>query len=831
MSLTQDIRYAFRTLTKSPVFCAVAVLSLALGIGANTAIFSLVDQLLLRMLPVKNPQELVLLTARGQHYGSNTGSNSLSYPMYTDIRDGNQVFSGMFARYGLPLSFGLEGRTERVSGELVTGNYFPVLGVTAAAGRLFNASDDLVQGAHPIAVISYTFWQTRFGSDPGVIGRKIMVNGYPFTVIGVSQKGFYGIDPSVSPQIRVPMMMKQQITPVRFYNLYDRRGRFAQVFGRLKPGITLTQAKAALQPLFHSILEREVREKAFNNTTSYTRQQFLKMWLDVLPGSKGRSFTRQQFENPLWVLMCVVGFVLLIACANLANLLIARAAARQKEMAMRLALGASRFRLIRQLLVESLLLSLTGGLLGLALAAGMNRILISFIPQGTTPLALSVMPDWRVLAFNVGVSLFTGILFGLAPALQSTTADLAGTLKAQAANVVGGSGVRLRKALVAAQVTLSLLLLIGAGLFITTLKNLRDIDPGFRIERLLTFKVDPPRNGYTDERTKQFYREMNSRLRALPGVNGAGTSVVALLDGDEWDSTITVEGYPAKQGESMNPHMNYLSTGFFSAVGIPVILGRDFTPNDTGKPKVAIVNEKFAKRFFGNASAIGHRIGMGGNPGTKTDITIVGVVRDTKYEGVRDEVPFELYIPQEQVEFATSVSAYVRTERPPQQTFAAVRQVIHSLDANLPVYDMRTLDEQVDRSLSTERLVATLSSVFGALATFLAAIGLYGVMAYTVTRRTREIGIRMALGAARGQVVWLVMREVIILMAIGIAVGLPASWMLTKLVQSQLYGVAPHDPITIVAAVTLIAGVAILSGYAPGRRATKIHPMEALRWE
>jgi predicted permease len=827
-----DIRYAVRMLTKSPVFCLVAVASLALGIGANTAVFSLINQLLLRLLPVKNPQELVLLTSRGSHYGNNTGSNSMSYLMYTDIRDRNQVFSGMFCRYGTSLSFSSEGRTDRASGELVSGNYFPVLGVGAALGRVFSASDDLNQGGHPLAVLSHEFWQSHFGGDPKIVGKKILVNGYPLTIIGVSQKGFYGIDPSVSPQIRIPMMMKTEMTPGPWYSLNDRRSRFAQVFGRLKPGVTERQAKAGLQALYHSILAMEVREKDFAKASAFSRQRFLNGWLDVLPASKGRSGMRQRFENPLLVLMAVVGFVLLIACANLANLLIARAAARQKEMAMRVALGASRYRLVQQLLVESLMLATTGGALGLLLAAGMNRALMSFIPAGTTPLALSAAHDWQVFGFNIGVSFLTGILFGLAPAFQSSRADIAATLKDQAGAVVGGGSVRLRKTLVAAQVMLSLLLLIGAGLFVKTLKNLRDTNPGFRIESLVTFKVDPPRNGYTAPRSRQFYRELTERMNALPGVRAASLTVVPLLDDDEWDSSVAVEGYAAKQGEDMNPHMNYPEPGLFSTLGVPLVLGRDFNAGDDEKsPKAAIVNEKFAHRYFKDANPLGHHLGMGGDPGTKMDITIVGVVKDTKYENMRSQVPSELYLPVRQMDFQVEMTGYVRTERTPDQAFAEIRQLIRGMDRNLPIYDMRTLDEQVDRSLSTERLVASLSTVFGALATFLAAIGLYGVMAYTVTRRTREIGIRMALGAGRAHVIWLVMREVLLLMCAGIAVGLPASWLLTRLVQSQLYGVAAHDPLTIAAAVLAIGAIAAVAGYAPGRRATRIQPMEALRCE
>jgi predicted permease len=830
-TLLQDLRYALRTLRKSPLFTGVAVLSLALGIGANTAIFTLIHQLILELLPVKHPEELVLLTSRGQHYGSNTGSNAISYPMYQDIRDKNRVFSGMFCKYGTNFSLSFEGRTELVSGELVSGNYFPVLGVGAAVGRVFNASDDLTQGGHPLAVLSYGFWKTRFGGNRNAIGTRILVNGYPLTIVGVSQAGFDGVEVGTSPQIRVPMTMKKEVTSF-FYSLNDRRGRFAQVFGRLKPGMTLEAARAGLQPFYHQILQMEVQQKEFAKATEYTRQQFLKMWMDVLPASKGRSGLRQQFTNPLWALMAIVGLVLLIACSNVANLLIARATARQKEIAVRLALGASRRRLICQLLEESVLLSAAGGLAGLGLAVWMDRTLIGFLPLGVTPLTVSSVPDGRVLAFTFAVAVLTGLVFGLAPALQATRPELAGTLKDQAGSVVGGTAVGLRKFLVVAQVSLSLLLLIGAGLFIQSFRNLKELNPGFHTENLLTFAMDPTLNGYKPERTLQFYRQLTDRMNGLPGARSAALAVVQILDGNEWDSSVTVEGYTVKQGEWVDPHMQFISPRFFETMGIPVLLGRDFTiQDDQGTPKVAIVNEKFARRYFGGANAIGRHVGNGGNPGTKTDIEIVGVVKDTKYESMRDQIPYELYLPYRQVEFVVGMTAYLRTEADPENMFALLRRTVREVDSNVPVYRMRTLEQQVDKSLMSERLLATLSAIFGCLATLLAAVGLYGVMAYMVARRTREIGIRMALGASGGSVVWLVMREVLLLAVVGLAIGLPSAWALTRLVETQLFGIQPADPLTMTMAAIGIAAVATLAGYLPARRATGIDPMRALRWE
>jgi predicted permease len=829
--LLQDLRFAFRTLRKAPLFTSVAVLSLGLGIGANTAIFSLIDQIILQLLPVHNPEELVLLTARGSHYGSNTGGNAISYPMYQDFRDKNAVFQGMFCRFGSAFSMTFEGRTELVSGELVSGNYFPVLGIGAALGRVFTAQDDLYQGGHPLAVLSYGYWKTRFAGAPDVVGKKITLNGYPLTIVGVSQAGFDGVEPGYSPQIRVPMMMKKEMTPGPFYSLNDRRGRFTQAFGRLKPGMTIEKARAGLQPLFHQILQMEVKEKAFARSTEHTRQEFLKMWMDVLPASKGRSGLRQQFTNPLYALMAIVALVLLIACSNVANLLIARATARQKEIAVRLAIGASRGRLIGQLLQESLLLSLAGGVAGIGLAIWIDQGLIAFLPQGITPYTLNGSPNLRVLGFTLAVSVLTGLIFGLAPAIQSTRPALAGTLKDQAGGVVGGTSVGLRKSLVVAQVALSLLLLVGAGLFMQSLNNLRNLNPGFVTDNLVSFAVNPMLNGYKQERGRQFFHQLYEKLNRMPGVTSATLAVMPLLDGNEWDSSVTVEGYSAKQGEWIDPHMQFVSPGYFATLKIPTLLGRDFTDRDEkGAPKVGIINERFAKRYLAG-NPIGRHVGMGGDPGTKTDIEIVGVVKDTRYESLRDEVPFELYIPYPQMDAVSGMTAYVRAAGDPAQLFNSMRTAVNEVDSNVPVYRMRTLEQQLDKSLMSERLLASLSSVFGAIATLLAAIGLYGVMAYMVARRTREIGIRMALGASGGSVVWLVMREVMLLAGIGVAIGLAGAFGATRLVQTQLFGIVPTDTLTMVMGAMGIGAVAGIAGYLPARRATTIDPMIALRWE
>ena len=834
-NLLQDLRYALRTYRKSPLFVCIAVLSLAFGIGANTAIFTLVDQLLLRLLPVKDPQQLVLLWGRGPHYGSNNGRYRLSYPMYQDFVHHNQVFSGMFARWGNSMSVSANGRTERVDGELVSGTYFPVLGVGAVIGRVFTPDDDRIPGGHPLAVLSYRYWVTRFARNPDVIGRKILVNGFPLTIIGVSQAGFDGTDPGTSPQIRIPLMMNAQMNSMGSsfdYNFTSRRGRWINVFGRLKPGVTLQQAKASLQPFFHQMLEMEVREQAFARASAETRQRFLTMWIDLLPASKGDSELRRQFSSALLVLTGIVGLVLLIACANVANLLIARATARQKEIAVRLALGASRRRIISQLLIEGLALALMGGIAGALLAICMDQALLGLVPASDSPITISTTPDWRILAFTLGVSIATGILFGLVPALQATRPQLAGTLKDQVGSIAGGTSVGVRKALVVAQVMLSLLLLIGAGLFIRSLTNLKDLDPGFQTRNLLEFSFDPTKSGYTPERSLDFYRQLRDTLDAIPGVESSALAIMPVLGGGEWDNSMAVEGFTYTAATLPDPHMQFISPDYFKTMNIPILSGRDFRITDgRGAPEVCIVNEKFARKYFKDGRAVGRHVGMGGDPGTKLNIEIIGVVRDTKYESMRDEVPLEVYRPYHQMNFVLGMFAYVRTGRPPEQAFSSIRRVVNGLDPNLPVSDMKTLEKQQEDSLVTERLVAVLSTGFGILATLLAAIGVYGVMAYTVAQRTREIGVRMALGAVSGDVVWLVMKEVLLLAGIGVGIGLPAALALSRVAKSQLYGIQPNDAFNLVLATGAIAAVALLSGYIPARRATSVDPMRALRWE
>jgi predicted permease len=848
-NLWGDVRYAFRSLRKAPVFTGVAVLSLALGIGANTAIFTLLDQILLRLLPVKNAKELTLLRMRGRHYGSNWGGDAISYPMYRDFKDRNSVYSVMFCRFNREVSLTFDGHTELSRAELVSGTYFPGLGVGAALGRVFNENDDVTPSGHPVVVLGYDYWKTHFAGDPQIVGKKIIVNGNNMTIVGVAQQGFDGVELGNAAKLFVPVMMQPDLMPLNKQFLLDRRTRWVNAFGRLKPGVTTTEAKTALQPIMHAMLEQEVQEPAFSNASAFTRQEFLKCTIDVLPGSQGRSYFREQISTPLWVLMAITGTVLLIACANLANLLLARATGRYKEMAIRLAMGASRKRIISQLLTESLLLSCLGGAAGILFALWADQLLMAaYLHSDSQGLQISTTPDLRILLFTLGVTMLTGLLFGLAPALQATKPDVAPTLKDQAGAVVGGGNAALRKGLVAAQVTLSLLLLIGAGLFVKSLSNLRALGAGFPTERLIGFEITPSLNGYSVERTRLFFRNLTESLSGLPGVQSVGLASLRILEGNEWDNSAMVEGYtPPHAGDHPEPYMNSISPGYFATLGVPIVEGRDFTEKDVQRvlhapsrpprnedfyvPSTIIVNEKFAKKYFAGRSALGRHIGMGIDPGTKLDMEIIGVVKDIKYTNLRDEIPEQAYEPYLADQYVSGMTVYLRTTTDPNQLFSAVRAKVREMDSAIPIYAMRTTDEQISNSLSSERLIASLSTVFGFLATLLATIGLYGVMAYAVARRTREIGIRMALGAAQSKVVWMVMKEVLLLVGIGVGVGVPTALALMRLVRSQLFGIAPNDPSTLVMAAVGLVVVACAAGYIPAIRASRIDPILALRYE
>jgi predicted permease len=830
-SLARDARYALRSLAASPVFTAVAVLSLALGIGANTAIFSLTDQVLLRLLPVKDPESLVMIAARGGFMGNNRGSNVTSYPMFKDYRNQNQVFTGVMCLRSTTVNMAYDGPAERVEAELVSGNYFEVLGVQAALGRTFTMADETNPGANPVVVLNYDYWRNRFKGDRNVIGATLRVNGFPMTIVGVAAPGYHGVTLGYSPRLHIPVTMKRQATP-SWDELENRRSRWAQVYARLKPGVSRQQAEASIRTLHKQIISEEVRDASFSRVTEYVRQDFLRSYAVVQPGGQGYSGMRRALEAPLLVLTALVGIVLLIACANVSNLLVARAAGRQKEIAVRLALGAGRFRLVRQLMMESLLLALAGGALGIALACWVNRALLLLAPTEQIRLSLSPDPDPRTLLFAFAVSCVAALVFGLLPAVRSTRADLASVMKEQAGAVAGGHGARLRKVLVVVQVMLSLLLLVGSGLFIQSLQKLRAVDPGFRATNLVRFKLDPMLSNYGAERTREFYRQLQQRLERLPGVESAALAMAAIMEGDTWNSTITVEGYRAGDGENMNPNFNSVSPHYFRTLSIPVKLGRDFDERDRlGAPRTVLVNETFVKRYFPDRSPLGYHIGMGAGPQTRTDMEIVGVVADTKYEDLREPIPRQVFVNYAQSQGASGMTVYVRTTLPSERMFSSIRAEMRNLDPGIPLYDMYTMEDLLDRSLASERLVAYMAGGFGLVATVLAVMGLYGVTAYGVARRGREIGIRMALGAEAGAVVRMVLREVALLAGLGIGLALPAVWWLTQLVRSLLYGIEPRDPLTIAGSALGLLAVALLAGGIPALRASRLDPVKILRYE
>ena len=821
----RDLRHALQLLLRSPGFTLVAVLSLALGIGANTSIFTLLDQMMLRRLPVKHPEQLQMIWTTGPSLGSNQGWRASSYPMYQDFQQQATAFSYVFCRYLTPLSISLGNQVERVTGELVSGNYFPALGIGPALGRVFSPEeDDRVYKGHSVVVLSHQYWVTRLRADAGVIGQKILVNNYPMVIVGVSAAGFSGIDPARAPQIRIPIQMKPLMTPGSD-NLGDRRRQWVQIFARRKLDYTMQSAQASLQPLLSDILRTELESPALRNTSKRDHDRFLARKVLTESAANGYSSLPTSYSTAMVALMCMVGVVLLIACFNVASLLIARAAARQKELAMRLAIGASRGQLLRQLLMESAVLAVVGGAMGLLLSVVMVRGLLRFLPTNGMLATLRAEPDWRILAFNTALAIGTTLLFGLASAWQALKVDLWCTLKEAAGSVGGNRGsVGLRKSLVTAQVAFSFLLVAGALLFVKTLLNLKEMNSGFRdIDKLITFQMDPARSGYSLPRLKAFYQQVLESVRSLREVKSAGYAWVPLLSGREADWDFLIEGHPAEDRDT-RAYVNGLSPGYWRTMGVP-LEGRDFQDSDVGgRPKVAIVNRKFASHFFGDKSPIGRHIGLGGS----LDTEIVGLVEDSLYEGPRQGVRRQVFFPFPQINQPLGAAFYVRASADSGSMFATLRRSVRELDATMPIYEMKTLEDQLDETLGTERLSATLSVAFGALATLLAAVGLYGVMALTVARRTREIGLRMAVGARQGALLWMVMKEAFVLLGIGLALGIPSAYLLSRYVSSQLFGVVAADLKTAAVASITLTVVAAGAALVPARRASMIDPIRAL---
>ena len=819
-----EFRYALRMMRKTPGVSAIAVLSLALGIGANTAIFSLVDTVLLKWLPVKSPQELYMVaTNRGRP------STTWNYPDYVAFRDNNHSFSGLASYSSGVQALGLQldnagsgDATELAYMLTVSGNYFDVLGVQPAIGRLLNSEDDRKPSASPYVVLSYNYWQSRFNADPQVIGRKVRLNGYPFTIVGVARRGFRGTDVTTSPNLFVSHMMRGEVLGAPFSLWNNRHWWWMSAIGRLKSGATIKQAESELFVIYREQEEAERRtsqDPRFINRAS-------PIWL--LPAARGYSMARNRLEKPLVVLMVVVGLVLLIACANVANLMLARGAARQREMAVRLAIGASRSRLTGQLLVESIVIALLGGVAGLLLSYFGVQALLEFVPQpGWSQVTINVSPDMRLLAFTLVVSLLTGVLFGIAPALQCTRPALASTLKEEVPGAAGSSRLTLRNALVVIQVALSLLLLIGAGLFVRSLTNLRDIDTGFRRDHTVIVTVDPSRNGYKGQRLRDFYEQLRANVQTLPGVQSMSLANITPLAGSRWNGDFTVEGYQWQPGDKKYVDMNAVGPRYFETIGIPILLGRDFRDEDNPPysldppesftagvrppeppgPRVAIINESFAKHFFGGRNPVGFHLCLDEKYEAGRAYEIVGVVKDAHYFGLREALEPMVYLSVWRPN-ASSRALCIRTSREVPEIVEMVRRQVTALDPAIPVLNSRTMQQQIDNNILEDRLIATLSSFFGFLALLLAGVGLYGVISYAVTRRTREIGIRMALGAQRSAVLWLILRDAALLMLIGAAIGIPASLAATRLVKVFLYGISAQDPVTIVIGTAVLAAVA-----------------------
>ena len=862
-TLLQDLRYGFRMLLKQKGLSAVALLSLALGIGANTALFSIVDAMLLKMLPVKEPDRLVLFKSvapREFSVGSYNGSSntdpdtgqrsmtSFAYQSYQRMREQQGPMSDLFAFGGVGLNVSADGQAEVANGQAVSGNYYSALGVHPAAGRLLTDEDDKA-GAPAVAVLSHRYWEKRFGSDPSIVGKQINLNNLGFTVVGVSGKGFDGTMGVGSTQdVTIPLALEPQLYPDPKRSYSAGNVWWLRVMGRLQPGVTREQAQAQLENSFHqSVVEHRAARQAAakarggNPISDLDPKQYPRLYAD--PGGQGEMYRRKYYAPSLYLLLGVVGLVLLIACANVANLLLSRAAGRQKEIGLRLALGASRWRLIRQLLTESVMLAVLGGLLGILFAIWIKDGLIAVSLWGGRGMALEPQLDWRVLGFTLALSLLTGIVFGLAPAWRTTRVDLTPSLKDSGR---GSSAVHrslLSRGLVVVQVALSLLLLVGAGLFVRTLLNLQRVDPGFNTQNLLLFEVEPSLIGYKDEKLRQVYQQISERVEAVPGVQAVTFSRMPLLSQGSSSSSVflreALSAPPDSEGRIKPTGEGYRHTvreNFLAVMGIPLLYGRTFGPqDDMTSPKVVVVNQTFANQFFPGENAIGKRFTY--DTSKPDELEIVGICKDAKYTSQRDDIPPTVYSSYRQERPLNNAVFEVRTAGDPSATVASVRSVVREIEPNLPVQNVKTQVEQADETLRMERLFAKLLTLFALLAQQLAAIGLFGVLAYTVSQRTHEIGIRMALGANRGNVLKMIVRQGMTLAMLGVVLGLVGAWVLTKYLESwvnlskMLFGVKVNDPLTYGLIAVLLTVVALIACYIPARRATKVDPLVALRYE
>lgn len=832
-----SLKFALRTLFRTPFVTTIAVLSLALGIGANTAIFSLFNQMLLRPLPVQSPDALVNLSAPGPKPGSQSCGQAggcdvvFSYPMFRDLERETKVFSGLAAHRGFSTNLSYQGQTLNGDGLLVSGSYFPTLGLAPALGRLLGPGDDRAVGESPVVVLSHDYWTSRFGADPSALNKSLISNGHALTIVGVAPAGFHGTTLGSKPEIYVPITMRGQMQ-AGFKGFDNRRSYWVYVFGRLAPGVTMEAAHTELSTRYRTIIN-EVEAPLQTGMSEATMQRFRNKPIELSAGQRGQSSMHGEASTPLNLLFAVTAVVLLIACANIANLLLARSAARANEMAVRLSIGAGRSRLIGQLLLESCLLAILGGLGGLVVARWTLTGIMAILPSGVIP-TLSMELDWGVMAFAAALSLTTGILFGLFPAIHSTRPDLAATLKGTAGQPSGAkSAARFRLGLVTVQMALSMALLAAAGLFTKSLLNVSRVDLGLKLDRLITFEVAPELNGYSPERSKAIFEQLESELAALPGVTSVAGALVPVLANDSWGTDVGVQGFKSGPDIDSNARFNEVGAGYFSTLGIPLIAGREFTTADRlGAPKVAIVNQAFATKFGIGEKAVGTLMRQNGSSGP-LDMEIVGLVQDAKYNQVKGSVPAMFFIPYRQDERIGSMVFYVRTAADSSQFLKSINTIVSKVDPNLPVDDLKTMTQQASENVFIDRLITTMSAAFATLATLLAAIGLYGVLAYTVTQRTREFGLRMALGADARKVRGLVLRQVAILAIVGGAIGLALAWVLGSAAESneQLFGLKGHDPVVFTAAFVVLGLVALGAGYLPARRASRVDPMTALRWE
>ena len=830
-----NLRLAFRTLFKSPFVTLVAILSLALGIGANSAIFSLFDQMLLRPLPVPNPEQLVNLGAPGPKPGSQSCGQAgscdeiFSYPMFRDLERVQTSFTGIAAHRSFGASVGYQGTSRGGDGLLVSGSYFPVLGITPALGRLFTVEDDKTIGGHFVVVLSYDYWRNRFELNPAILNETLVINGQAMTVVGVAPRGFNATTLGQNPDLYVPITMRGLMNP-GFNGFENRRQYWAYVFGRLKPGVSIEQATVAINGPYRAIVN-DVEAPLQKGMSEQTMVRFRAKQITTEPGHRGQSSFDNEARTPLTILLVVTGTVLLIACANIANLLLVRGAGRSAEMAVRLSIGANRRQLMTQLLGESILLATMGAAAGLLVAKWTLDLIASIMPAEDGPLiAFSLSPT--MLIFAGSAAILTGIAFGLFPALHSTRPDLATTLKNQAGQPGGAKAARrFRTTLATVQIAMSMALLVPAGLFAKSLFNVSRVDLGLKADHMVLFSLAPEMNSYNTERTRQLFERIEDEFAAVPGVTGVAAAMVPVLAGDNWGNSLVVEGFEAGPDTNTNASFNGVGPGYFRTMAIPLMAGREFTRADAfGAPKVGIVNQAFARKFNLGDNPVGKRFGLGG-PNAKPDIEIVGIVQDAKYSDVKREVPPQYFLPYRQEERLGFGYFYLRTATPPEQMLATIPAIIRKLDAGLPVSDVKTLETQIRENVTQDRIISTLSLAFAMLATVLAAIGLYGVLAYTVAQRTREFGLRMALGADGAAVRSLVMKQVVKMAIIGGTIGLIVAVGVGRLAQSLLFQMEGHDPVVLTSATFALALVALGAGFIPALRASKVDPMNALRYE